>query len=223
MGTLVLIRHGQSQWNLENRFTGWVDVPLTDVGRDEARRGATLIRHLKFHRAFTSTLQRAKETLRIVLDVIGQPQIPIETHQALNERHYGALQGLNKAETAKRYGEEQVHIWRRSYDVPPPKDKTAYNPEGMSESLQDTAARTLPYFHSHLLPFVTAGHNILVVAHGNSLRSIVMELDHLAKDQVLELNIATGAPIIYEIDASGNVLKKTVTQLPSSTQSAASV
>lgn len=216
MGMLVLIRHGQSQWNLENRFTGWVDVPLTDAGRDEARRGATLIRHLRFDRAFTSALVRAQETLRIVLETIGQPSIPIERDQALNERHYGALQGLNKAETAKKYGEAQVHTWRRSYDIAPPNDITELNPEGMSESLKDTAARTLPYFSSKILPLVTAGHQVLVVAHGNSLRSIVMHLDRLSKEQVLELNIATGAPILYEIDASGRILRKTVTALPPS-------
>ena len=214
MGTLVLIRHGQSQWNLENRFTGWVDVPLTDAGREEARRGAELIRHLKFNRAFTSVLQRAQETLRIVLDTIGQSNVPIEQDQALNERHYGALQGLNKAETVKKYGDAQVKTWRRSYDVAPPKDKSSLNPEGISESLKDTAARTLPYFNEKILPLVKTGHTILVAAHGNSLRSIVMELDNLTNEQVLELNIATGAPIIYEIDASGTVLNKTVTELP---------
>ena len=216
MGTLVLIRHGQSQWNLENRFTGWVDVPLTDAGREEARRGAELIRHLKFDRAFTSVLQRAQETLRIALETIGQPNVPFEAEEALNERHYGALQGLNKAETAKQYGEAQVNIWRRSYDIAPPKDKTPMNPDGMSESLKDTAARTLPYFNTKILPLVKAGQTILVVAHGNSLRSIVMALDQLTKEQVLELNIATGAPIIYEIDPRGAVVKKTVTELPTS-------
>jgi len=204
MGSLVLIRHGQSQWNLEDRFTGWVDVPLTDAGREEARRGATLIRHLKCDRAFTSALQRAQETLRIVLETIGQPDVPIEADPALNERHYGALQGLNKAETAKRFGEQQVHLWRRSYDIAPP--------EG--ESLKDTAARTLPYFNAKILPLVKAGQTILIAAHGNSLRSIVMGLDRLTKEQVLELNLATGAPIVYEIDRNGKVLKKTVYTLP---------
>ena len=216
MGTLILIRHGQSQWNLENRFTGWVDVPLTEAGREEARRGAALLRQFRFDRAFTSALRRAQETLRIVLEETGQPGVPVERDAALNERHYGALQGLNKAETAKRYGDEQVKIWRRSFDVPPPKEKTEWNPEGMSESLKDTAARTLPYFTSKILPLVQAGKTILIAAHGNSLRSIVMDLDHLTKEQVLELNIATGAPIIYEIDPQGRVLKKTDTQLPSS-------
>ena len=214
MGTLVLIRHGQSQWNLENRFTGWVDVPLTEAGRDEACRGAALIRELRFDRAFTSALRRAQETLDIVLEVIGQRDLPVEQDRALNERHYGALQGLDKAETARKYGEEQVRIWRRSYDVAPPKDKTAWNPDGVSESLKDTAARTLPYFNAKILPLVKAGQTILVIAHGNSLRSIVMSLDQLTKEQVLELNIATGPPILYEINPRGAVLKKTVHELP---------
>jgi 2,3-bisphosphoglycerate-dependent phosphoglycerate mutase len=213
MGTLVLIRHGQSQWNLENRFTGWIDIPLTDAGRAEARQGGELIRHVRFDRAFTSSLQRAHETLRIVLEVIGQTTLPIEADQALNERHYGALQGLNKADMAKQYGEGQVHIWRRSFDVPPPRDTTEWNPDGIGESLKDTAARTLPYFTTKILPLVNAGQRILVVAHGNSLRAIVMALDHMTKEQILELNIATGAPIIYEIDTHGTVLKKTVTRL----------
>jgi len=213
MGTLVLIRHGQSQWNLENRFTGWVDVPLTDAGRAEARRGAEAIRAIRFDQAFTSALKRAQETLRIVLETIGQTSMPIERDQALNERHYGALQGLNKAETVKKYGEGQVHTWRRSYDIPPPNEKTDWNPEGISESLKDTAARTLPYFHAKILPLVKAGQSLLVVAHGNSLRSIVMVLDQMSTEQVLELNIATGAPIIYELDAQGRVLKKIIHEL----------
>lgn len=213
MGTLVLIRHGQSQWNLENRFTGWVDVPLTDAGREEARRGAEAIRRLTFDRAFTSVLRRAQETLRIVLDTIGQPHVAVEADAALNERHYGALQGLNKADTAKQYGDQQVLLWRRSYDVPPPNDRTEWNPEGISESLKDTSARTLPYFHAKILPLVKSGQTILVAAHGNSLRSIVMALDGLTKEQVLELNLATGSPIVYELDRDGKVLKKTVHQL----------
>ena len=200
---------------MENRFTGWVDVPLTDAGRDEARRGTQWIRGLTFDRAFTSALQRAQETLRIVLNELGQSAIPVEQDPALNERHCGALQGLNKAETATRYGERQVLLWRRSYDLPPPKDKTPLNPEGISESLKDTAARTLPYFQANILPLVKAGRTILVVAHGNSLRAIVMALDHLSDAQVLELNIATGAPIIYEIAPAGAVLRKTVTTIAS--------
>ena len=205
MGILVLIRHGQSQWNLENRFTGWVDIPLTDAGREEARRGAAFIKELKFDRAFTSELQRAQETLRIVLETIGWPNVPTERSQALNERHYGDLQGLDKAEMAKKFGEAQVKLWRRSYDIAPPN----------GESLKDTAARTLPYFHENILPLVKAGQTIVVAAHGNSLRAIVMALDRLTKEQVLELNLATGAPIIYDIGPDGRILKKTVHQLSS--------
>jgi 2,3-bisphosphoglycerate-dependent phosphoglycerate mutase len=197
---LVLVRHGESQWNLENRFTGWVDVPLTETGRREAQRAGEALRGLHFDRAFTSVLQRAIETLDIVLRAIGQTDLPIERDAALNERHYGELQGLNKAETAQKYGAEQVHIWRRSYDIAPPG----------GESLKDTAARTLPYFESAIVPLVVAGQNILVAAHGNSLRSIVMHLEQLTKEQVLELNIATGVPIVYEIGADRRVRSKRI-------------
>ncbi|MFQ5666056.1 MAG: 2,3-diphosphoglycerate-dependent phosphoglycerate mutase [Candidatus Binatia bacterium] len=200
MALLVLIRHGESQWNLENRFTGWTDVPLTDKGREEARRAGEKIRHIHFDKAYTSVLQRAKETLDIVLRTIGQQGIPVTCDQALNERHYGDLQGLNKAETARKYGKEQVHLWRRSYDVAPPG----------GESLQDTAARTLPYFDAHIVPDLRAGRNVLVSAHGNSLRSIVMHLDRLSKAQVLELNIATGVPIIYELRPDLQIVSKRI-------------
>lgn len=155
--------------------------------------------------------------MRIVLESIGQPEVPVEANLALNERHYGALQGLNKAETAKRFGEEQVTLWRRSYDIPPPNDRTELNPEGMSESLKDTAARTLPYVHAAILPLVKQGRTVLVAAHGNSLRSIVMDLDRLTREQVLELNLATGAPIVYEMDPQGRILNKTVHALPHET------
>jgi 2,3-bisphosphoglycerate-dependent phosphoglycerate mutase len=205
-GKLVLVRHGQSQWNLENRFTGWVDVPLSDKGREEARQAGLALKGIHFDQAFTSVLQRAQNTLKIILEQTGQTNLPTEKDQALNERHYGALQGLNKKETAAKYGEQQVHIWRRSYDVPPPTTKTELNPDGISESLKDTAARTLPYFHAKILPLVKEGKNILVAAHGNSLRSIVMDLEKMTKKQVLELNIPTGVPITYEIDGSGRVL-----------------
>jgi 2,3-bisphosphoglycerate-dependent phosphoglycerate mutase len=200
MAVLVLVRHGESQWNLENRFTGWVDVPLTEKGREEARRAGEKIRQLRFEQAYTSVLQRATETLDIVLKVIGQEGIPVAYDQALNERHYGDLQGLNKAETAAKFGKEQVHIWRRSYDVSPPG----------GESLKGTAARTLPYFQTHILPDLRAGKNVLVSAHGNSLRSIVMELDHLTKEQVMELNIATGVPIVYEVGSDWSILSKRI-------------
>jgi len=208
-GKLVLVRHGQSQWNLENRFTGWVDVPLTDLGREEAKRAGSQLKGIHFDQAFTSNLQRAQNTLNIILEEIGQSSISIIKDQALNERHYGALQGLDKKETAKKYGDDQVHIWRRSYDIPPPTEKTDQNPEGISESLKDTAARTLPYFKSKILPLVQSGKNIIVAAHGNSLRSIVMDLENMTKEQVLELNIATGSPIVYEIDSNGRILTAT--------------
>jgi len=210
MGKLVLVRHGQSQWNLENRFTGWVDVPLTPQGESEAHRAGGFLKWTKFDRAFTSVLQRAQRTLTIILEEVGQPTLPIEKNQALNERHYGALQGMNKKETALQYGDEQVKIWRRSYDVPPPATKTDLNPEGLSESLKDTAARTLPYFYSEILPHVKKGETVLVAAHGNSLRSIVMDLEKLTKEQVLELNLDTGVPLVYELDDRGRVVSKTV-------------
>ena len=148
----ILIRHGESQWNLENRFTGWVDVPLSLKGEQEAKAAGEKLKSYKFDKAFTSKLQRATDTLKIILEAGRQTNIPIEYDIALNERHYGALQGLNKAETAQKYGDEQVKIWRRSYDVPPPTDKTELNPEGISESLKDTAARTLPYWKKNIFP-----------------------------------------------------------------------
>jgi 2,3-bisphosphoglycerate-dependent phosphoglycerate mutase len=200
MALLVLIRHGESQWNLENRFTGWVDVPLTEKGRQEARRAGEKIRDLSFDKAYTSVLKRAIDTLAIVLQTIGQAGIPVSYDQALNERHYGDLQGLNKAQTAEKYGKEQVHLWRRSYDVAPPG----------GESLKDTAARTLPYFETHIVPDLRAGKNILVSAHGNSLRSIVMHLDKLTREQVLELNLATGVPIVYEFGPDLQILSKRI-------------
>ena len=202
MSCLVLLRHCESQWNLENRFTGWVDVPLSPKGEEEARQAGEKLKAagMRFDLAFTSVLQRAIRTLEIALDVLGQSTIPVEKDQALNERHYGDLQGLNKAETAKRFGDEQVHIWRRSYDVAPPG----------GESLKDTAARTLPYFEAKILPVVKAGKTVLVAAHGNSLRSVVMNLDRLSREEVLELNLGTGVPIVYEIDVEGRVRGKRV-------------
>ena len=196
MGHFVLLRHGQSQWNLENRFTGWIDVPLSTKGGEEALAAAQQLSRYRLDRAFTSKLVRATDTLRIVLAAIGQGRIPIEENQALNERMYGELQGLNKAETAKKYGDEQVKIWRRSYDVRPPG----------GESLKDTAERVLPYYESRIKPYVLKGETILIAAHGNSLRALVMQLDQLTREQVLELNIPTGAPLLYEIDNSGKVL-----------------
>ncbi len=196
MTRLVLLRHGESQWNLENRFTGWVDVPLTPKGVQEAKNAGEKLRGFTFDRAFTSVLERANETLRLALDVIGQPKIPTERHPALNERMYGDLQGLNKAETAKKYGEAQVKIWRRSYDVPPPG----------GESLKDTAERVLPYYEQTIKPYLLKGETILIAAHGNSLRALIMELEQLSREQVLELNIPTGAPLLYELDGTGKVV-----------------
>jgi 2,3-bisphosphoglycerate-dependent phosphoglycerate mutase len=196
MARLVLLRHGESQWNLENRFTGWVDVPLSPKGIEEAKSAGEKLREVKFHRAFSSVLMRANETLRIVLEVIGQLGIPIEKDKALNERMYGELQGLNKAETAQKYGDAQVKIWRRSYDVRPPG----------GESLKDTAERTLPYYEKMIKPHLLKGETIIIAAHGNSLRALVMELDQLSKEAVLELNIPTGVPLLYEFDENGKVL-----------------
>jgi 2,3-bisphosphoglycerate-dependent phosphoglycerate mutase len=196
-GTLVMVRHGQSQWNLENRFTGWVDVPLSPAGEAEARHAGELLKGYHFDHGFTSALTRAQETLRIILEVTGQTDLVVERDQALNERHYGDLQGLNKDETAEKFGKEQVHIWRRSYDIPPPN----------GESLKDTRARTLPYYEAHIKPLVLAGQNILVVAHGNSLRSLVMVLDDISEKDIPELNIPTGVPMRYVIDSSGKVLE----------------
>jgi 2,3-bisphosphoglycerate-dependent phosphoglycerate mutase len=191
MTTLVLLRHGESQWNLENRFTGWIDVPLSEKGIEEAKSAGEKLKQYRFDHAFTSVLKRANDTLNIVLDIIGQKTIPIDYNQALNERHYGDLQGLNKAETAKKYGDAQVKIWRRSFDVPPPN----------GESLKNTLERVLPYWESNILPCVKKGERLIIVAHGNSLRSLVMHLDNLSKEAVLELNIPTGVPLVYEFDA----------------------
>lgn len=196
MTRLVLLRHGESQWNLENRFTGWVDVPLSPKGIDEAKSAGRKLTAYRFDRAFTSVLTRAIETLRLVLEVTGQSAIPIEKDKALNERMYGELQGLNKAETSQKYGDAQVKIWRRSYDVRPPG----------GESLKDTADRVLPYYEARIKPCVLKGETILIAAHGNSLRALVMQLEQLSKEQVLELNIPTGAPFLYELDSQGKVL-----------------
>ena len=196
MARLVLLRHGESQWNLENRFTGWVDVPLSARGIQEAKNAGDKLRGFTFDRAFTSVLVRAIETLRLTLDAVGQSNIPIEKDKALNERMYGELQGLNKAETEKKYGEAQVKIWRRSYDVRPPG----------GESLKDTAERVLPYYEHTIKPYLLKGETILVAAHGNSLRALIMELEQLSREQELELNIPTGAPLLYELGKTGKVV-----------------
>jgi 2,3-bisphosphoglycerate-dependent phosphoglycerate mutase len=196
MPTLVLVRHGQSLWNLENRFTGWVDVPLTEKGAAEARKAGELLKAFRFDVAYTSVLSRAQETLRLILKEMGA-EPPVIRDQALNERHYGDLQGLNKEDTAKRYGAEQVKLWRRSYDVPPPN----------GESLEMTAKRTLPFFERCIAGDLRLGKNVLVVAHGNSNRSIVMQLDHLNGEQVVALELATGAPLVYEVEKDGATVK----------------
>jgi 2,3-bisphosphoglycerate-dependent phosphoglycerate mutase len=196
-GELILVRHGQSQWNLENRFTGWTEIPLTEAGEAEARHAGELLKGYHFDAAFTSALSRAQETLRIILSVTGQTDVPIQRDKALNERHYGDLQGLNKEETAQKFGKEQVHQWRRSYDIAPPG----------GESLKDTRARVLPYFDEHILPLLKAGKEVLVVAHGNSLRALVMVLDNISEQDIPDLNIPTGAPLRYRFDAQGNVVE----------------
>ncbi|MDP9405105.1 MAG: 2,3-diphosphoglycerate-dependent phosphoglycerate mutase [Actinomycetota bacterium] len=200
MGTLVLVRHGQSQWNAENRFTGWVDTPLSACGREEARAGGQRLAAtgLRVQRAFSSALRRAVDTGRIVLDTLGQPEVEQEHAWQLNERFYGALTGRDKAQTAAEFGAEQVHVWRRSYDIAPPG----------GESLADTARRTLPYFSEVVLP-AAAADTVLVSAHGNSLRAIVKTLDGLDDDAVTRLEIATGVPIVYTVDG-GAVVDKTV-------------
>lgn len=208
MPTLILIRHGESQWNLENRFTGWVDVELSPKGIQEAEAAGKKIAPYKIDKAYTSVLKRAINTLDLAMKCAGKTGVPVTRDKALNERHYGALQGLNKAETAKKYGDEQVHIWRRSYDIPPPADKTDMNPEGITESLKDTAARTLPYFREYVMKDLKDGKNVIIAAHGNSLRSIVMELDKMTKEQVLELNIPTATPIVYEFDKDLKIISK---------------
>jgi 2,3-bisphosphoglycerate-dependent phosphoglycerate mutase len=199
MTKLVLLRHGESQWNLENRFTGWVDVPLSPKGVTEAETAGEKLKGYTFDRAFTSVLRRAIDTLAIVLGASGQQSIPVTKNQALNERHYGDLQGLNKAETAQKFGEAQVKIWRRSFDVQPPN----------GESLKDTLARVLPYWESTIAPHVLKGERLIIAAHGNSLRSLVMHLDHLSREEVLELNIPTGVPLVYEFDAGGKAVSHT--------------
>ena len=185
---LVLVRHGQSEWNAKNLFTGWKDPGLTPVGEKEAANAGILIkeRNIKFSMMFTSALRRAQITGQMILEGIAQTDIEVIKNQALNERDYGDLAGLNKDDARKEWGEEQVHIWRRSYDIPPPG----------GESLKNTAERVLPYFNSSILPKLLEGENILVAAHGNSLRSLVMQLDNLSKEDVIALEIPTGAPII---------------------------
>ena len=215
MHKLVLLRHGESDWNRENRFTGWTDVDLSPRGIEEARAGARLLRagDYRFDLAFTSLLKRAIRTLWIALEELDQMWIPVEKSWRLNERHYGALQGLNKAETASKYGEPQVLAWRRSYDVPPPaleagdpryegKDaRYAGTRVPRTECLKDTVARVIPYWASAIAPAVRAGRRVLIAAHGNSLRALIKHLDDLSEAEIMPLNVPTGVPLVYELDA----------------------
>jgi 2,3-bisphosphoglycerate-dependent phosphoglycerate mutase len=217
MYKIVLVRHGQSTWNLENRFTGWTDVGLTDVGRQEAHEAGKLLREggYVFDVAYTSVLRRAIQTLWIVLEEMNLEWIPVEKAWQLNERHYGSLQGLNKAEMAEKFGEAQVKIWRRSYDVPPPvlelDDErhprfdpryASLTPEQLpaTESLKITLDRVVPYWHSTLTPVIKSGKRVIVVAHGNSIRALVKYLDDVSEAEITELNIPTGLPLVYELD-----------------------
>ena len=201
-GTLVLVRHGQSEWNLKNLFTGWKDPDLTELGIEEAKTGAQALKAagLKFDVAFTSVLIRAQHTLDLILEGIGQTDLEVIRDQALNERDYGDLSGLNKDDARKKWGEEQVHIWRRSYDVPPPG----------GESLKDTGARVWPYYMTEILPRVLRGETVLVAAHGNSLRSLLMVLDRLDREQILSVNLATGVPMVYKLNPDSTVASKEV-------------
>lgn len=224
MKKLVLLRHGQSQWNLENRFTGWKDVDLTEKGESEARESGKLLKKngFTFDIVHTSVLKRATRTMEICLSVMGLEKIPIQFNWRLNERHYGALQGLNKAETAAKYGDEQVHVWRRSYTTPPPKldlnderhpryDERYANlaPDDLpaSECLKDTVDRFLPYWHNIIKPDIDSGKRVLIVAHGNSLRALVKYLDQTSDQEIVNLNIPTGVPLVYELDRKLNPIR----------------
>lgn len=224
MYKLVLIRHGESTWNKENRFTGWTDVDLSEKGVQEAYEAGRALKEagFEFDFVYTSVLKRAIKTMNIVLDVLDQDWLPVERHWRLNERHYGALQGLNKSEMAAKYGEEQVKIWRRSYDVPPP----ALTPDDprwpghdrryaslskeelpLTECLKDTVQRFLPLWHESIAPRIRTGQRVVIGAHGNSLRALVKYLDNISDQDIVELNIPTGIPLIYELDADLKPLK----------------
>jgi len=224
MYKIVLIRHGESVWNKENRFTGWTDVDLSEKGLQEAGEGGTLLKKegYVFDIAFTSVLKRAIRTLWTVLDKMDLMWIPVVRDWRLNERHYGSLQGLNKSETAAKYGEAQVKIWRRSYDVPPPEldpgdpRSPAFDPRykdlkaselPLTECLKDTVARVLPFWHEVVVPAIKSGKKVLIAAHGNSLRALVKYLDNVSEEEILGLNIPTGIPLVYELDAGLKPLK----------------
>jgi 2,3-bisphosphoglycerate-dependent phosphoglycerate mutase len=197
---LVLVRHGESEWNRLNRFTGWKDVGLTEEGMAEAHRAGTMLKDLgqRFDCAFTSTLKRAHNTLDIILDELGQGKLPTLKAAALNERDYGQLMGINKDEARKRWGDDQVHLWQRSYDIAPPG----------GESLRDTALRVVPFYEKWIAPEMQKGKSVIVVAHGNSLRSLIMELDQLTPEEVMEVELGTGKPLVYRINADGSVAEK---------------
>ncbi|MDI9341003.1 MAG: 2,3-bisphosphoglycerate-dependent phosphoglycerate mutase [Sediminibacterium sp.] len=196
MAQLVIFRHGQSVWNLENKFTGWVDVELSPKGLEEARSAGLKLKGYQFDYAYASDLKRAQNTLSLALESAGHTPVTPVYNKALNERMYGDLQGLDKAETAKKYGDEQVKIWRRSYDIAPPN----------GESLKDTAARVIPYFESEIAPKLKAGKNVVIAAHGNSLRALIMHLENMTPEQILEFEIGTAQPRLYELDGELKVL-----------------
>ncbi len=225
MNKLVLIRHGESEWNKENRFCGWVDVDLSEKGRGEAIKGGKALKEggYVFDLAFNSLLKRAQQTLSLVLKEIGQENLEIRKTWRLNERHYGALQGLNKSETAEKYGEDQVKIWRRSFDVPPPSltpDSPMYPANDpvyadipredlpLAESLKDVIARFNPYWNKEIVPEIKAGKKVLIVAHGNSLRALVKDLEGISDADIVELNLPTGIPLVYELDENLKPIKK---------------
>jgi 2,3-bisphosphoglycerate-dependent phosphoglycerate mutase len=197
---LILVRHGQSEWNEKNLFTGWKDPGLTDLGVDEANNAGRLIKETEiiFDEMFTSNLGRAQKTGSIIIDVLDQINVAIIKNEALNERNYGSLAGLNKDDARKKWGEEQVHIWRRSFDIPPPD----------GESLKNTAERVLPYFNQQIMPKIIDGNNILIAAHGNSLRALIMQLDNISQEDIVKLEIPTGAPIHYSFNDDGSIVKK---------------
>ncbi|MDR3272599.1 MAG: 2,3-diphosphoglycerate-dependent phosphoglycerate mutase [Flavobacteriaceae bacterium] len=197
MAILVMFRHGQSVWNLENKFTGWVDVELSPKGVEEAKAAGEKLQGFHFDYAYSSALKRAQNTLTIALETAGIAGVPTTYDKALNERMYGDLQGLNKAETAEKFGDEQVHIWRRSYDIAPPN----------GESLKDTAARVIPYFEAEIAPKLKAGKNVVIAAHGNSLRALIMVLEKMTPDEILKFEIGTGVPREYKLDDQLNVLE----------------
>ncbi|HPE95985.1 MAG TPA: 2,3-diphosphoglycerate-dependent phosphoglycerate mutase [Bacillota bacterium] len=225
MKKLVLLRHGESEWNLENKFTGWTDVDLSPKGVEEAKNAGILMKNdgYSFDLAYSSVLKRANRTLDLALESMGETDIPVIKTWKLNERHYGALQGLNKSETAIKYGEDQVKVWRRSYDIQPPALEASdeRNPAlqslyanvdkadlPLTESLKDTVARVVPYYKEEILPQIDAGKRIIIAAHGNSLRALIMYLDNMTEEQITKVNVPTGVPLVYEFDEEGNVAKK---------------